>query len=69
MDKWQPIDTAPQTSPSERILVTDGCNCFVAWLSEDKYQGWIYGVDGSSGVNYAQECCPSHWLPLPEPPK
>lgn len=73
MTEWKPIETAPKDG--KKILV--GCwdmnkwECEVShWTSavfteydsdeEQEYIGWVPMV----GVNG-----PSHWMPLPEPPK
>lgn len=67
---WQPIETAPKDGT--RILVNDGCDCYVAWwLANDKYNKWqdywVCGVDGSSGFNYALTVDDAiEWQPLPE---
>ena len=66
MTEWQPIETAPKDGT--RILLY-GYECETQWNvcywvteEEQGYTGW-YGWDWP-----AYEV-PSHWMPLPEPPK
>ena len=61
---WQPIETAPKDGT--RILVNDGCDCFVAWW-DNYYKEFVIGsyCDDNGGdlieVNKIVE-----WQPLPE---
>jgi hypothetical protein len=58
MSTWQPIETAPK-EPVE-ILVWDGHEHKIAWWGGSN--GWIFGDDWI-------RCHPTHWQPLPAPPK
>ena len=68
---WMPIETAPEETA---ILVygiwegeLNGCNDEPAvWKARFAYEKWW--VEG--GEYYAQNVInPTHWMPLPEPPK
>ena len=56
MNKWQPIETAPSNTP---ILVYADGGYFVAVYILDPYPHW-------KGRWFLE---PTHWMPLPEPPK
>lgn len=59
--EWRPIETAP-TDDEHPILTWDGNSfdvCEVGWWNDDK-PAWFNG-----NIVIA----PSHWMPLPEPPK
>ncbi len=66
---WQPIETAPKDS--EEILAielfdapeTGGVYCVVSWVNG----AWRDHSDmGAAGLDPFE---PTHWMPLPEPPK
>jgi hypothetical protein len=66
---WQPIETAPRDGTS--ILVYADYKMFVArWIEQNPYcPGWWH-VDDNKYDQFA--LCghePTHWMPLPEPPK
>ena len=73
MSKWQPIETAPRDGT--RILVFDGKEINTVDYSEPYYIGinkhieieesWVQISDSGR----ATEFFPTHWMPLPEPPK
>lgn len=69
LDKWQPIETAPKTSKSIMVYCADRKNTYIVnWGKCNGFLGkdcWkIFG--GSSDLSYEE---PTHWQPLPEPPK
>ena len=70
MNNWQPIETAPKDGT--RILVNDGCDCYVAWwLANDKYNKWFdfwaYGSYCDGEINdYLEVYNAIEWQPLPE---
>lgn len=78
MMEWQPIETAPRDG-RDIIVVTVYAEIptpFVACWS-DTFCEWIIGGDCVFGlvvngaVNIDDTCSinPTHWMPLPEPPK
>ena len=70
MMEWQPIETAPKDGAE--ILITDGQT--VAVVSWNEYAAELYdgigwtdmGEMGWGGMVGAE---PTHWMPLPAPPK
>jgi hypothetical protein len=75
MDDWQPIETAPKDGT--RILA------YIPWKWADGGEGEQLDVIAwderatmwfsPTAPNYVQgcdsECLPTHWQPLPDPPK
>jgi len=61
---WQPIETAHQT-PFLVMLCEEGRFVHMGWYDKENNQ-WITVLkkEGSDGV-----CYPTHWMPLPKPPK
>jgi hypothetical protein len=72
MSEWQPIETAPK----------DGTTLILGWLQRDRVSiGWFGPKLSTHGVNYGDDWgygtewdCkystpPTHWMPLPEPPR
>ncbi len=71
MSDWQPIETAPKDGSD--LLISDGKT-----VSQG---GWISQID--QGADYEGQSCapsagwwsvncdtnPTHWMPMPEPPK
>ena len=66
---WRPIDTAPRDGT--RILVFDpNYSGRIAACEFDSYNKWIErGHDYASEVWGLGEMKPTHWAPLPLPPK
>lgn len=60
---WQPIETAPKNDDI-LVFVPQSKECFVAWWSK-KERVWLW-FDVGNQMHY---CTPSHWMPLPKPPK
>lgn len=67
MSEWQPIETAPKDGTP--ILVACPYSSGVAvenvrWIDRPRARGWRFHNYGPAlGVQ------PTHWMPLPEPPK
>lgn len=72
---WQPIETAPKDGTA--ILLCDEesgkwdnqqwSSCVVGWWDTDDEPEWR--DNGDMGCNGQCEYEPTHWMPLPEPPK
>lgn len=67
MMEWQPIETAPKDG-TEIIVYTATKRITTAWFCEET-KLWphdeVYSEDGEPcNVGW-----PTHWMPLPEPPK
>lgn len=75
---WQPIKTAPKNEP---VIVFAGNQQFIAWLQDDETDVWHDGeeesdfnglwcvTDNKLGPFALRGTRPTHWMPLPEPPK
>lgn len=63
--EWQPIETAPKQDGKHVLLFGDGDDfeecVIVGWWDVDRDR-WM-PFHGYAQVN------PTHWMPLPEPPK
>lgn len=76
-NEWQPIDTAPKEkddtglsprimlgfAPDEEDYTLPSCEGY--WRNSEK-PGWVSCMDPDVPNPYSQ---PTHWMPLPEPPK
>jgi hypothetical protein len=69
---WQPIETAPKRGGFERLLLR-----FDGYFFDPSQKGIAVGFWGSRG-GWVVDCiwassdahhAPTHWMPLPEPPK
>lgn len=76
---WQTIDTAPNNDP---VIVFAGGQQFIAWLQDDSSDPWHDESEGESDMNglwvvtdnklgpfALRGSRPTHWMPLPPPPK
>ncbi len=63
---WQPIETAPKDWT--HVLVADG-NRLIGEVYYQRHVGeWVY-ANMSADDDGALVGDPTHWMPLPEPPK
>ena len=66
VNKWQPIETAPINL---EVLISDGeyvYSAFRRWRGDGIHEeGWSVGFAWRSPVVRM----PTHWMPMPEPPK
>ena len=64
MSEWQPIETSPKDSKARLVWCPLRKNIYVAtW--DGRYDGaWIFFGGGGSLIED-----PTHWMPLPPPPK
>jgi hypothetical protein len=67
MSEWQPIETAPKDGTAVLLFdrtnkdSPDGSGIDFGFYYNDAVR-WLWACDGC-------EAKPSHWMPLPEPPK
>lgn len=67
-DEWRPIETAPKTG--EKILVyrpAHDCG-HIHVVGEDYWGTTMFNPEGC-WMRSRQDCQPTHWMPLPKPPK
>lgn len=64
---WQPIETAPRDSTQVLIFSEKDPDkeIIIGWYCLDFEEWRHYGVGGNDSLYYI----PSHWMPLPSPPK
>ena len=75
MSDWQPIETAPKDGTIVDLWVYgDRCtNCF--WCTgeefddEDYTPHWRQQYSEAAGPSFGLDAEPTHWMPLPPPPK
>ena len=66
MQEWQPIETAPSDKLVLVAFETDtGRKIVGSSFRSNITGGWIWTLLGSGGACIS----PTHWMPLPEPPK
>ena len=63
--EWQPIETAPKDKP---IWCYNGGQGMMIFLDIEDFQGFVWNDDLLSDVDPNPEQ-PTHWMPLPDPPK
>ena len=70
---WQPIETAPKDWKTVIDLWSDGArypDCRWNMAFEDEYHGWEQRYSETrDGWHDRRDLRPTHWMPLPEPPK
>jgi len=76
MTDWQPIETAPKDGTDIIVMYIDidtQCVRTAFWLdyeydpSQDGW--WTYDCSEVGGALMTRIYAPTHWMPLPEPPK
>lgn len=69
--QWQPIDSAPKDGTSVLLWAKDlrfpGRMCVAQYITDDIE--WWHVTDGKFGPWPLRGPSPTHWMPLPEPPK
>jgi len=67
--QWQPIETAPKDGTWILVHHEWGID-FARWRPSDRWQaeGWETELYDRYGEP-AEEIDPTHWMPLPDPPK
>jgi hypothetical protein len=67
---WLPIETAPKDGTSILIVnnrVRPAMMAVVYWDEDARHVDWRWAVDDAD-VGYHRDY-PTHWMPLPDPPK
>lgn len=64
--EWQPIETAPKDGSD--VLVYSQYGTYVA-AYEDRDIEWWHVSDGKHDPRPLRGPSPSHWMPLPPPPR
>lgn len=82
MSEWQPIETAPKDEVGPTVLLWNGesmgTGYWNAWARDDL--GRVIGLEEEDPAQFADRWLwtgegfevlpsPTHWMPLPEPPK
>lgn len=65
MTEWQPIETAPKDGTAILVYAGQFCYC-VEWVEE--FDWWAV-EDNKLGPFRLRGQAPTHWMPLPPPPK
>ena len=65
--EWQPIDTAPKDGTTILICGHGSNGYFVADAKWDGVAFCLFHPDDDAHTSHCYH--PSHWMPLPEPPK
>lgn len=70
MGEWQPIESAPKDGTAILVVGEDGQYDIVQWdvYSDESIQMWEI-VRPYEGLKTIPDSPPTHWMPLPEPPK
>lgn len=71
MSQWQQIETAPRDGTVIDLWAgARRADCFW-WVSEDcdDDSHWRQEYAEVGGCSFAVDATPTHWMPLPEPPK
>ena len=63
---WQPIETAPKNETE--IWAFNGEQARMLWIEGDGYGLWCWADECLCDIDPEPEQ-PTHWMPLPEPPK
>ena len=65
---WQPIETAPKNGIEFEGMLPDGAKVTCKWVCDDWTDGWTFEY-GGCWLTLNQNNQPTHWMPLPEPPR
>jgi len=75
LSQWEPIETAPKDGTAILVLVYGSKNAVVRFIdgywsvyhleTESRFMNWLRGP--KDWLVLSKE--PTHWMPLPEPPK
>jgi hypothetical protein len=66
--KWQPIETAPKDGTPVLIHLNGGMTRIACWKERGAFgAGWRDPIGHAEHAAILGE--PSHWMPLPDPPR
>lgn len=70
---WQPIETAPKDGTSVLLFPGDSVDITIGWFSKEfsSSPGVWKSIEKESNYDILVPIIikPTHWMPLPEPPK
>ena len=66
--EWQTIDTAPKDG-TEILLASKNGSRVCYWDSGRFFEGWFIPASDAHDCGGTYAAAPTHWMPLPEPPK
>ena len=68
MSEWQPLETAPKNAVTVLVLdMSSKPNVVTAYFEDDgAWKGWVYADQLLADGDFPR---PTHWMPLPEPPR
>ena len=71
MTKWQEISTAPKDGTHILLALRKKVHTGINWSGKRVVSGYFHtqGHDWVLEGNWASKIKPTHWMPLPEPPK
>jgi len=69
MSDWQPIETAPKDGTNILLFNRAGNVAAGLWLSGALGTGWFLRGGNRPDTFFNEHFGPTHWQPLPEPPK
>lgn len=66
-DEWKPIETAPKDGTSILVGAPEWEPELCSWRNDCWFRGWCAG--GLRSDTYGPDFDPTHWMPLPPPPR
>lgn len=67
-DEWQPIETAPKTGEKFLVYRPAHDGDYIPVVGEDYWGSNMFNPEGC-WMRSRSDCPPTHWMPLPKPPK
>lgn len=64
MSEWRPIETAPKDETTILVYRPGADDNYILKIGTDNWGYWC-----NSWAHSARHTQPTHWMPLPEPPK
>ena len=66
LSSWQPIETAPDY---QTVLIYVPPFDPMQGTKSGRFKTWMVGARSIIGRNLSPDMQPTHWMPLPEPPR